>query len=163
MLVHRFLSLRYTAQSCGSLDQGLYRILPGLVPSSPSSYSSSLSFAPCHHRVITVCIPPPLKYVIPLWNMYCRSEMCIDAPKYVLPLRNMFCHSEICYSGGMYTFANHHWESPRPLPPHERAGNGRITGSPSLCRPLTMLLPSAAVHPRMAKVLSMLKTLGWRG
>ena len=43
---------------------GLYRVLHGLVPNSPSSYSSSLSFSPCPHRVLTVCIPPPLKYVM---------------------------------------------------------------------------------------------------
>ena len=63
--------------------------MPSLVPSSTSSYRSSLLFSLCHHRVLTVCIPPPLKYVIPLWNMYCLSEICIATLKYVLPLQNM--------------------------------------------------------------------------
>ena len=49
---------------CHRAHTYLYRILPGLVPNSPSSYSSSLSFSPCPHRVLTVCIPPPLKYVM---------------------------------------------------------------------------------------------------
>ena len=48
---------------------------------------------------------------------------------------------------------NHHWEGRHPLPPHERTGNGRVTGSPSLYRPHTVLLLSAAGHPRKAKVL----------
>ena len=48
---------------------GLYRVLPGLVPNSPSSYSSSLSFSPCHHRVHTAC-----------------SEICHVALNYILLL-----------------------------------------------------------------------------
>ena len=36
---------------------GLYRVLTGLVPGSPSSYSSSLPFSPCPHRVHTTSSP----------------------------------------------------------------------------------------------------------
>ena len=65
----------------------LYQVLPGLVPSSPSSYSSSLSFSPCPRRVHTtsseIC-NAARKYVLPLWNMYCRFEICIATPKYVI-------------------------------------------------------------------------------
>ena len=151
---------------CHCAHTDLYRVLPGLVLSSPSSYSSSLSFSPCPHSVHTasseIC-NAALKYVMPLWNIYCHSGIWIATLKYVLPLQNMYCHSEICYPNGMYTFANHHWEGRRPLPTHEHAGNWLVTGSPSLYRPHTTLLPSATVHPRTAKVLSMLKTLAGSG
>ena len=58
-------------------------------PGTASSYSSSLSFSPCPHRVLTVCIPPPLKYLMLLWNIYCCYEIYIAALKYVLPLWNI--------------------------------------------------------------------------
>ena len=38
-------------------------------------------------ELITVSSPPPPPP--PAQNMYCRSEICIAAPKYILPLRNM--------------------------------------------------------------------------
>ena len=72
---------------CHRAHTDLYRVLPGLVPSSPSSYISSFSSSSCPHRVITVyclsqiCIAAP-KY-------YCCTEICIPAPTYTLPLRNM--------------------------------------------------------------------------
>ena len=50
----------------------------------------------------------------------------------------MYCHSEICYPGGMHMFANLHREGQRPLPVHERAGNGRVMCLPSLYHPLTV-------------------------
>ena len=111
---------------------GLYRVLPGLVPNSPSSYSSSLSFSPCPHRVLTVFILPPLKYVMLLWNIYCCSEIYIAALKYVLTLWNIiaapkyiYIYSEICYLDGMRTFANHHYA----LRYGHRPKNGSITAS----------------------------------
>ena len=38
---------------CHRAHTDLYRVLPDLVPNSPSSYSYSLSFSPCPHRVYT--------------------------------------------------------------------------------------------------------------
>ena len=105
------------------------------MPNSPSSYSSSLSFSPCPHRVLTVyirvltvCIPPPLKYVMLLWNMYCCSEMCIAALKYILPLRNMLSrrHAHV-RKPSLYSTI---W-----APSHERVHNGLV--------PAHIILPSS--------------------
>ena len=85
------------------LSLGLYRVfLPGLVPNSPSSYSSSLSFSPCPRRVLTVRKPPPLKYVMLLWNIYCCSEICFATLKYALRLWNMYCCTKIYISSPKY-------------------------------------------------------------
>ena len=112
---------------------------PGLVPNSPSSYSSSLSFSPCPQ--ITRCIPPPLKYVLLLWNMYCRSEIYISTLKYVLLHQNIYFHSVIYYPDGMHAFANYHYA----VQYGHRPTNGSITASyrphvllPSSYRVLTM-------------------------
>ena len=84
--------------------------------------------------------------------MYCRSEICIAAPKYILPLRNMLSrrhahvrkqslYSKIC------------------APPHERVHNGLVPAP----RPLTVLIPGSHQVPPLVptrhKVLSMPKTL----
>ena len=80
----------------------IYRVYIGSCPAWYRALRAHTVIA-CHsHRVITVCIPLPLKYVLPLWNMYCHSEICIAAPKYVLTLRNMYWHSEICIDTSTY-------------------------------------------------------------
>ena len=114
---------------------GLYRVLSGLVPNSPSSYSSSLSFSHCPHRVHTasseIC-NTALKYVLLLWNMYCHSEICIAAPKYSLPLRNMLSRWHVHVSKpSLYSTI---W-----APPHERVHNGLVPAP----RPLTVLIPGS--------------------
>ena len=40
-----------------------------------------------------ICIAAP-KYVLLLQNKYFHSEICIATAKYILPLRNMYCHSD---------------------------------------------------------------------
>ena len=118
---------------------GLYRVLPGLVPNSPSSYSSSLSFSPCPHRVLTVSSPchhrvhtasseicnVALKYLLLLWNIFYCSEICTAALKYVLMHQNIYCHSEICYPDGMHTLAKPHYT----VHYGHRPTNGSITAS----------------------------------
>ena len=117
---------------------GRYRVLPGLVPNYPSSFSSRLSFSPCPHRVHTtsseICIAA-LKYVFLLWNIYCHSEICIATLKYVLLHTNIyFCHSEIYYPDGMHMFEV--WVCPtfagsrRPLTGHQRS---TIAQHPAVC------------------------------
>ena len=95
-----------------------------MVPSSPSCTVASQ----CPHHVHTasseIC-NAALKYVLPLWNMYCLSEICIDTPKCVLTLRNMYWHSEISYSDCMHTLANHH----HAVKYGHRPTNGSITAS----------------------------------
>ena len=92
--------------------------------------------------------------------MYCHFETCIATLKYVLPLRNMYYHSEICITTPKYVIQAACTRSQtitERVDVHYRPTNVQVTGSPSLYRPHTVLLPSAAVHPRTAKVLSMLK------
>ena len=140
---------------------GLYRVLPVLEPNSPSSYSSSLSFSPCPHRVLTasseIC-NAALKYLLLLWNIYCRSEIYITALKILLLHQNIYCHSEICYPDVMYTFANHHYT----VKYGHRPTNGSIAASyrppvllPCSYRVLTMC---HRLYPPGENVLSMSKT-----
>ena len=121
---------------------GQYRVLPVLVLNSPSSCSSSLSFLPCPHRVLTVCMPPPLKYVMLLWSMYCCSEICIAALKYVLRLWKMYCCTKIYIATPKYVIQTACTCSQASLcstiwaPPHDRVHSGLVPAP----RPLTVLI-----------------------
>ena len=109
------------ALQAGHSSQGTSEpITPGLRPHTVLACRS--------HRVLTIYISPPLKYVMLLWNMYCCSEIYIAALKYVLPLWNMYC----CTKPSLYSKI---W-----APPHERVHhytvkyghrptNGSITAS----------------------------------
>ena len=83
--------------------------------------------------------------------MYCRSEICIDAPIYILSLRNMLTrrHAHVSKTSLYSTI----W-----APPHERVHNGLVPAP----RPLTVLIPSShrvpPLVPTRRKVLSMSKT-----
>ena len=83
--------------------------------------------------------------------MYCRSEICIDAPKYILSLRNMLSrrHAHVSKTSLYSTI----W-----APPHERVHNGLVPAP----RPLTVLIPGShrvpPLVPTRRKVLSMSKT-----
>ena len=66
--------------------------------------------------------------------MYCHSEICIATPKYVI--------QAACTRSQTIT---------ERVDVHYCPTNGRVTCSSSLYRPHTVLLPSAAVHPRTAK------------
>ena len=97
------------------------------------------------HRVHTasseIC-NAALKYVLLLWNMYCRSKICIAALKYVMMHQNIYCHSEICYPDGMHTFANHHYTVqyghhndlvPAPRPPTGFSPCATVCTHPAKC------------------------------
>ena len=83
--------------------------------------------------------------------MYCRSEICIDAPKYILSFRNMLSrrHAHVSKTSLYSTI----W-----APPHERVHNGLVPAP----RPLTVLIPGShrvpPLVPTRRKVLSMSKT-----
>ena len=83
--------------------------------------------------------------------MYCRSEICIDAPKYILSLRNMLSrrHAHVSKTSLYSTI----WATPR-----ERVHNGLVPAP----RPLTVLIPGShrvpPLVPTRRKVLSMSKT-----
>ena len=83
--------------------------------------------------------------------MYCRSEICIDAPKYILSLRNMLSrrHAHVSKTSLCSTI----WATP-----HERVHNGLVPAP----RPLTVLIPGShrvpPLVPTRRKVLSMSKT-----
>ena len=83
--------------------------------------------------------------------MYCRSEICIDAPKYILSLRNVLSrrHAHVSKTSLYSTI----W-----APPHERVHNGLVPAP----RPLTVLIPGShrvpPLVPTRRKVLSMSKT-----
>ena len=102
-------------------------------------------------------------------NMYCRSEICISAPKYVFPLRNMYLRSEICIDTPKYvltlrdTLSIRHAHVRKPslcskiwAPSHERVNYGLVP----VPRPLTVLIEIPGSHrvPPLAKVLGKLKT-----
>ena len=83
--------------------------------------------------------------------MYCRSEICIAAPKYILSLRNMLSRRHAHVSKpSLYTTI---W-----TPPHERVHNGLVPAP----RPLTVLISGShrvpPLVPTRRKVLSMSKT-----
>ena len=100
------------------------------------------------HRVLTVCIPPPLKYAMLLWNInICCSEIyiaalkyvlplwnIIAAPKYILPLRNMLSRRH-----AQNTFANHQYTVIYGHRPTNRVHNGLVPPP----RPLTVLMPGS--------------------
>ena len=83
--------------------------------------------------------------------MYCRFEICIDAPKYIFSLRNMLSrrHAHVSKTSLYSTI----W-----APPHERVHNGLVPAP----RPLTVLIPGShrvpPLVPTRRKVLSMSKT-----
>ena len=64
-----------------------------------------------------------LKYLLMLYNIFCRSEICFAAMKNVLLHQNIYCHSEICYPDAMHTLANHHYT----VQYGHRPTNGSIT------------------------------------
>ena len=73
--------------------------------------------------------------------MYCRSEICIDAPKYILSLRNMLSrrHAHVSKTSLYSTI----W-----APPHERVHNGLVPAP----RPLTVLIPGSHRVPVCPKL-----------
>ena len=83
--------------------------------------------------------------------MYCRSEICIAAPKCILSLRNMLSRRYAHVSKpSLYSTL---W-----APPHERVNNGLVPAP----RPLTVLIPCShsvpPLVPTRRNVLSMSKT-----
>ena len=140
---------------CYRAHTDLYRVYTGSCPAWYRTLRPRIVLACRSQRVLTVCIPPPLKYVmllwniyycseiyiLPLWNMYCRSEI-------LLLHHNIYCHSAICYPDGMHTFANHHYA----VKYGHRPTNGSITASyrpPSSYRAHTGFSPcaTACIHP----------------
>ena len=120
---------------CHRAHTNLCRVYTGFCPAWYRTLRPHTVLACRSRRVLTVCIPPPLKYVMLLWNMYCRSEICIAALKYVLLHQHIYFHSEICYPDGMHTFANYYYA----VQYGHRPTNGSITAS---YRP-HVLLPSS--------------------
>ena len=147
---------------CHRADTDLYRVYTRSCPAWYRTLHPHIVISCRSHRVLTACIPPPLKYVMLLWNIYFCSEIYIAALKYVLLHQNIYCYSEICYPDGMHTFANHHYavkysitasyrQPPPPPPPPVLL--------PCSYRVLTMchrLYPVTV--PTRRKVLSMSKT-----
>ena len=83
--------------------------------------------------------------------MYCRSEICIAAPKYILSLQNRLSrrHAHVSKPSLYSTI----WATP-----HERVHNGLVLAP----RPLIVLIPGShhvpPLVPTRRKVLSMSKT-----
>ena len=129
ILARGHLSLLYRVYT-GSCPAWHRALRPHTVIACRSHYVLTVS-SPCLHRVLTVCIPPPLKYVMPLLNMYCSSEICTAALKYVLPLRNMYCHFEICIATPKYVIQAACTRSEtitEGVDVHYRPTNAQVTG-----------------------------------
>ena len=95
--------------------------------------------------------------------MYCCSEIYIAALKYVLPLWNMYCCTNILPLRNMLSSQHAHVRKPSLYskiwtPPHKRVHNGLVPAP----HPLTILITGSHCVPPLVptrwKVLSMPKT-----
>ena len=117
---------------CHRAHTDLYRVYTGFCPAWYRTLRPPIVIAYRSHRVLTMCIPPSLKYVMLHWNIYCCSEIYIAALKYVLPLWNIIAAPKyILPIRNMLSRRHAHVRKPSLCsklwaPPHERVHNGLI-------------------------------------